>query len=556
MLDDFKSDEENQDEFERPTTQDFSNEDESQSNNFHSDYNTDGVNNQTEQNYSSSDNFSENSEPGNQHYGDNSAYQPNQSFGSQNYGQTRQGGYNAGNYYYQGSNQTNNQNGSFRPYDFSGNQNYQPNIPNQPKKSSAGKKVAVCLIVFAVIIGLFAAISSLFAGDNSISEIPPENSQTAPSGETQPSQAIQGGQSSVITTNSQKNEQLSAVEIAKKVRPSVVGVMSYTNGQLSGEGSGVVMGRDATGKYSYVITCDHVINKKGDTFRILTLDGKTFEAKMVATDLRTDIGVLQVESSDLPVAQFGDSSSLEVGETVYAIGNPGGSEYFGSITDGIISAIDRSVSGSYTMTCIQHNAAINPGNSGGALVNSAGQVIGINSSKIAATDFEGMGFAVPMSIVKPVVDNLVKYGYVPNRPKLGIQYASVSSYQLYSMVVAIKGLPSGSLVIAGINEDSSLVGTDAQVGDLIIAVNGKKMDTSDVLLDIINTGSVGDKITLTLCRVESRTYKTTTFDVTLTLIEDRGSKSEPQTTTAPSSDGYYYGGASSFEDFFKDYFGN
>ena len=203
---------------------------------------------------------------------------------------------------------------------------------------------------------------------------------------------------------------------------------------------------------------------------------------------------------------------------------------------------------------IQTDAAINPGNSGGALVNSAGQVIGINSSKIAATDYEGMGFAIPMATVKPIVENLIRNGYVPNRPKLGIQYASVSSYQLYNMVVAIKGLPAGSLVIAGISADSSLANTKAQVGDLIIAVNGKDMDDSSVLLDLIDKGTVGDTLTLTLCRVENRTYKTSTFDVTITLVEDRGDTDEEEETTT-AVDGYYYGGGSSFEDFFKDYFG-
>lgn len=167
-----------------------------------------------------------------------------------------------------------------------------------------------------------------------------------------------------------------------------------------------------------------------------------------------------------------------------------------------------------------------------------------------------MGFAVPMSIVKPVVDALIEYRYVPNRPKLGIEYADVSTYQLYSMIVSIKGLPQGSLVIAGISSDSSLAGTEAEVGDLIIGVNGKAMDDSSVLLDLIDTGAVGDTLTLTLCRIEKRTYKTTTFDVTITLVEDKGnSMSEIEETTAATEGDYYYGGAGSFEDFFSDYFG-
>lgn len=439
------------------------------------------------------------------------------------------------------------QNPQYRPY------GYAPTTapaPGQPKKGK-GKKVVGLVVAFVVVIAVAAIIAS-FIGSNS-------NEKETTSSATGYSSQIQPGESTTSpveysTNASAEVKQLSAVEVAEKARKSVVGVMTYSGGKLSGEGSGVAMAHDKSKKYTYILTCAHVISDKNITYRIQTLENKTYEASLVAYDTRTDIGVLKVEATDIPLAELGDSTALKVGETVYAIGNPGGSEYFGSMTDGIISAIDRSVSSTYTMTCIQHNAAINPGNSGGALVNSAGQVIGINSSKIAATDYEGMGFAVPIATAKSVAESLIEYGYVPNRPKLGIEYASVSSYQLYSMVVAIKGLPAGSLVIAGISTDSSLVNTKAQVGDLIVGVNGKKMDDSSVLLDLINTGAVGDTITLNLCRIESRTYKTTEFDVTLTLVEDKGNTTEA--TTEPNTEGgYYRGGSSSFEDFFKQYFG-
>lgn len=440
------------------------------------------------------------------------------------------------------------------PYSYQPQQQYSPygynGEPQKPKKSGEkGKKIVIAILSVAVIIAFAAILASFLDSDRNI---------FTPQSTSNSEQNVSGNESAPIIdyspTNGASLKQLSGVQIADKCRPAVVGVMTYSGGQLDGEGSGVVMGKDSTGKYTYIITCAHVISGKGVTYGILTLDEKRYEATLVAYDTRTDIGVLRVEASDLVAAEFGDSSSLKVGETVYAIGNPGGAEYFGSMTDGIISSIDRSIASTYTMTCIQHSAAINPGNSGGALVNSAGQVIGINSSKIAATGYEGMGFAIPMSTVKPIVENLIKNGYVPNRPKLGIQYASVSSYQLYNMVVAIKGLPSGSLVIAGISADSSLANTKAQVGDLIIAVNGKNMDDSSVLLDLIDKGAVGDTLTLTLCRVENRTYKTSTFDVTITLIEDKGTAEEKEETTT-DIDGYYYGGANSFEDFFKNYFG-
>ena len=442
----------------------------------------------------------------------------------------------------------------YQPYNFGNNQQYQHRGPDMtPPKKSGGKKAVFAVIAVCVVIALGVIISSLLGGNST-------NPIQQTTGTTQ--QGESGNQDVAIneiqtTAPSKELSSINSVFVADKVRPSVVGVMTYSNGQLAGEGSGILWGVDSTGNYTYVVTCAHVIDEAGMTYGVLLLDGKTYEAEKVATDTRTDIGVLKIKATGLPLAEIGDSSTLRIGEPIYAIGNPGGSEYFGSITDGIVSAIDRSVSATYTMTCIQHNAAINPGNSGGALVNTAGQIVGINSSKIASTDFEGMGFAVPTSIAQSVVSSLIKHGYVPNRPKLGIQYAEVSAYQLYSMVVSIKGLPQGSLVIAGISQDSSLANTKAQVGDLIIAVNGKKMDDSSVLLDLIDTGAVGDTLTLTLCRVEQRTYKTTTFDVTITLIEDKGDSAyEEQTTTAPSNNGgYYYGGAGSFEDFFDDYFG-
>ena len=172
------------------------------------------------------------------------------------------------------------------------------------------------------------------------------------------------------------------------------------------------------------------------------------------------------------------------------------------------------------MSCVQHDAAINPGNSGGALVNVYGQVIGINSSKIADAEYEGMGFAVPITVAKDVVDKIIANGYVPNRPKLGITYSAVTHSQTYSMIVQMKGLPNGSVVIAGIDPSSSLAGTKVQVGDLITGVNGKKLDSSDILLDTIEKSKVGDEITLSICHINDD-YSLNQFDVKVKLIEDK-----------------------------------
>ncbi|MEI6579373.1 MAG: trypsin-like peptidase domain-containing protein, partial [Eubacteriales bacterium] len=226
----------------------------------------------------------------------------------------------------------------------------------------------------------------------------------------------------------------------------------------------------------------------------------------------------------------------------------GGTEFFGSFTAGMVSAIDRPVDSGigYTMQLIQHDAAINPGNSGGALVNSYGQVIGMNSLKIIDTNYEGMGFAIPITSAKSIVDNIIKYGYVPNRPKLGITYLAASSSQAYSMIVQIKGLPSGSLYINDINPDSNLAKTKALAGDLIIAVNGKNLDTASVLLEVIDKAKVGDTLTLRLCRVSSN-YQTSEFDVKVQLVEDKGNYSPTTPTTEATTNPF---------DYFNNPFGN
>lgn len=410
-----------------------------------------------------------------------------------------------------------------------------------PQKSHKGKFAVAAVICFCVVIAIFAMIVGSGAIDI-------DSAETTVSVEIDEETT----ESTTIAINTNSSEELTAVEVADLVRQSVVGVLCYdSTGQLGEEGSGVIISEEDG--YTYIITCAHVISGSPASLGILLLDGSSYEAEIVGYDEETDIGVLRVEATGLPIIEIGDSSALEVGETVYAIGNPGGTEFFGSITDGIVSSIDRSFSSTYSITLIQHNAAINPGNSGGALVNSSGQLVGINSSKIADTDYEGMGFAVPTSVAISIAEDLINYGYVPNRPKLGIEYASISSYQLYSMIATMTGLPSESLVIAGISSDSSLADTEAQVGDLIIAVNGEDMTDSSILLDLIENGEVGDELVLTLCRIDNQ-YQTSTFDVTVYLVEDVPTVEEETTTESSASD-YYYGGSNSFSDFLEDYFG-
>lgn len=328
-------------------------------------------------------------------------------------------------------------------------------------------------------------------------------------------------------------EKLSAKQIYKKVHESSVGILVYSSNQqrVYSEGTGIVMSASGDKTVTYIITCAHVIDAKNPKIIVQTADGTQYDGFVVGLDAKTDIGVVRVNSTDLKPADFADSSNVEVGDTVYAIGNPGGMQFFGSFTNGMVSAIGRPVDSpvGYEVACIQHTAPINPGNSGGALVNEYGQVIGINSSKIASTDYEGMGFAVPSATVKEIVDELIKNGVVTNRPVLGVNVALSSQSQVYSIIVKVNNLPTGSVIIDTIMDGSDLKNKGVKAGDMIIKVNGKDMETQDVLLDAIEESKVGDTITLTICRVDSE-YNISTFDIDVKLVDDSSvSESEAET---------------------------
>ena len=396
--------------------------------------------------------------------------------------------------------------------------------PNGSKHKKKG--LAIFLAVVAVcLVGAVVAAAVAFSKDgNTPKKIGEENAPSATIQET-PTASSTGA-----------NGELTAKGVYEKVKESSVGILvysssAYSNTALAGEGSGVIIGEDPTGTYTYIVTCAHVIND-GGTVKVQLFDETQYDATIVGYDTRTDIGVLRIRATGLSAAELGDSDSLSVGETVYAIGNPGGVAFAGSFTNGMVSAISRPVNSEigYEMLCIQHTAAINPGNSGGALVNAYGQIVGINSSKIASTSYEGMGFAVPSTTVKEVFDEIVQNGYVTNRAKLGINYFPASSNQMYSMIVGANHLPSGTVVIQSVNADSALVNTDVQSGDMITKANGKDLDNVNVLADMIEESSVGDEITLTICRVDTKNnYSISEFEVTVQLVEDKGSTSEEAT---------------------------
>lgn len=312
---------------------------------------------------------------------------------------------------------------------------------------------------------------------------------------------------------------------------SFYGYGSDSNGSSDGnqtkssEGSGVLMLED--GGKTYIMTCAHVISG-GSSFTVTLNDGTEYDASMVAYDSQTDIGVLSINATGLKIATFANSDSVAVGEQVVAIGCPGGIEFMNSVTSGYVSAIDRPVSSKigYDNKCIQTDAAINPGNSGGALFNMQGQVIGINSSKIASTEYEGMGFAVPSNTAVSTANSLIKSGYVEGRAKLGITYNNISSYSNASAILSAlseKGYKdaNGTMVIGEVSSDSDLANKDIKQYDMIVAVNGTTMTDTDVMTSVLSDSKPGDTIKLTIARIENNQIKT--FDVECKLVESKGS---------------------------------
>ena len=300
------------------------------------------------------------------------------------------------------------------------------------------------------------------------------------------------------------------IAIAKKVMPSVVGVHTYgtysywgrqiTNMEL-GSGSGVIYSEDG-----YIITNYHVIEDA--TSVVVTLsDEQEYEAVIIGADEASDLAVLKIDAGrKLPAAEFGNSSELQIGELVVAIGNPLG--YDNTVTDGIVSGLNRQLS-DYTdeMTLIQTNAAINSGNSGGALVNGRGEVIGINSAKLVASNAEGMGFALSIDEVKPLVEQLITQGHV-SRPYMGVTIDS--QYQVDEETAERYEIPMG-IMIYEVAENSPAKRAGLRAGDIIYKVNDTLIQSFDDLSELIDSSQVGD----TLRILANRDGKKVVCDVVL-----------------------------------------
>ena len=322
---------------------------------------------------------------------------------------------------------------------------------------------------------------------------------------------IVSSQESSDTTFSDEEGALCLQDIYSSVIDSVVSISSMTSSGTS-SGTGIIMSSDG-----YVITNHHVITG-ALVISVLTNDNQEYEAALVGSDEMSDLAVLKIDARGLQAAEFGDSSKLRVGDSVVAIGDPLGVQLRGTMTNGIISAINRDLTvGDRTMTLIQTNAALNNGNSGGPLINCYGQVIGINTVKMssyytATASVEGLGFAIPISVAKPIIDELIENGYVAGRPAIGISGDSLPSYYR-----TYYRLPDG-VYVTSVNEGSDAKAKGIREGDIVTAINGEKICSIDELNTVKNQYAAGDEVTLTVYR--SGTY----YEVTVTLVDQATGK--------------------------------
>ena len=302
---------------------------------------------------------------------------------------------------------------------------------------------------------------------------------------------------------------ISLQEIYTRNIPSVVSITSQGSRSTS-SGTGVVLSSDG-----YIVTNAHVVDS-ANTVSVQLTDDRTFSARLVGCDDVSDLAVLRIDCADLTAAQFGDSSTLRVGDTVVAIGDPLGAAFRGTYTNGIVSAINRDVDmNGRTMTLIQTNAALNSGNSGGPLINCYGQVIGINTMKIGAfTDdagVEGLGFAIPSTVVKEIVDQFIAQGDVSGRPSLGISGESLSTfYQHYYR------MPAG-LYITQVDTGSDAEKKGIQEGDLLLYVGSTRITSTDDLKSAVYECEVGQSVEVIIY------HRGQQYRLELTLAEDQPS---------------------------------
>ena len=377
---------------------------------------------------------------------------------------------------------------------------------DKKEKSKVGFGKSVLLPFFSGVVGCAIVIGTCFGVPSIRTHILDTNSNT--------SQSSSNSQNSgYVSQTSLSNYSDTSVYAANKILPSIVGIkVEYSvnslismfgrqNQSMTAEasGSGIIISEDG-----YILTNNHIVSTSSEesyyevseaTKVTVTLfnDETEYEAEIIGTDEQTDLAVIKIDKTGLTKAEFADSDNIKVGEFAMAVGNPLGLE--SSITCGVVSAVNRKVTDSdgKTYTLIQTDAAINSGNSGGALVNSEGQVIGINTLKLQGDGIEGMGFAIPINSTEDITSQLIQYSKV-KRPYIGI-----TSMDLDEETAKANNLVEG-IYVKAIDDFSAAEKAGLKIGDVIIQADGKDIKTMDELNEIKNSHQIGDEMTVKVNR--------------------------------------------------------
>ena len=400
---------------------------------------------------------------------------------------------------------------------------YQTGSTNPPKNRSGLVAVLLILVIFLAgltsILGLMNIhlFSAIKAQDGTIPVSLSGNNATLPSDTDSkpatPTVPIEGVTIQMAPTpeGGENNQPAQGLPLQDIYDNSIASVVSITCSLSTGSssGTGVIVSDNG-----YIVTNCHVV-ENAKSISVLLSDDRTFEAAVVGTDPISDLAVIYIEAEDLQSAVFGNSEDIRVGDDVCAIGDPLGAELRGTMTNGIVSAINRDITtGGRTMTLIQTNAALNSGNSGGPLIDRFGHVIGINTMKIGdnmnAAGVEGLGFAIPSATVVEIIAQIIDQGYVSGRPNIAISGEPVSAlYQYYYR------LPAGlfiNVVVEG--SDAAVQGLEA--GDILISLNGKAVTSNEELAQFLYGCQVGDTVQAVIYRNKTK------YTVTLTIEEAKG----------------------------------
>ena len=415
------------------------------------------------------------------------------------------------------------------------------------RKKSRGRKALTGIIGVLSVVAIGA---TSIVGYSLVTGIGTESDSSSLSSQSQSSKAQNtSGKPTVNRENlpsiiqlATPSDAMTIPDIVDKVSPSVVGISCMTNsGTVTG--TGIIMSADG-----YIITNAHVVNGASAISVVLPSsytdessgnDDSTIEAELIGKDTQTDLAVIKINKNGLTAAEFGTSAEIKVGEVSIVIGNPLGFDLANSVTAGIISATDRTLTiEDRTMNLIQTDASINNGNSGGPLINAYGQVIGVTSAKVASTYGEGLGFAIPIDEATPIIDDLIKYGYVTGRPTLGISGENVTD--VYSQYYDI---PKGFFV-RSVESESAAEKAGIKVNDIVIGIEGNLIESIEEFNEVKEKYKAGDEITVSVYRDGE------IIDKKVTLGEAIDKNEEQQNNQQQNNGGY-----DNYREFFNQFGG-